>query len=60
MIKPYNRKKVLPKLQAERDRLERMSMSDLSEPVAKYVVAAYKKLDKAIELLEEENENPGK
>ncbi len=56
MTKSYNRKKVLPKLQAERDRLERISISEVSEPVEKYVVAAYKKLSKAVALLEEENE----
>ena len=54
MIKPYNNKKVLPKLQAERNRLERISVSGVPKDVVKYVEAAYKKIEKAIELLEKE------
>ena len=57
MTNPYNHKKVLPKLRAERDRLERMSLSNLSTPATKYIVAAQKKLEKAIELLEKERKD---
>ncbi len=56
--KTYLNKKLIPKLQAERNRLERVAASDVSEAVRKYIEAAYKKLEKAINLLEKErNEN---
>ncbi len=57
MTKPYNRKKVLPKLRAERNRLERISVSGVSGLIAKYITAAQKKLEKAIELLEKEKKD---
>ena len=46
--------KILPKLRAEQSRLERAAASDIPEPIVKYIEAAYKKLEKAIELLEKE------
>ncbi|MBC8462424.1 MAG: hypothetical protein H8D67_31010 [Deltaproteobacteria bacterium] len=54
MTIPYPKHKILPKLRAERNRLERAAISDISEPIARYVEAAYKKIEKAIELLEKE------
>ncbi len=57
MIRPYSHAKMLPKLRAERNRLERLAVSNLSEAVAKYIEVAYKKLEKAIELLEKERKN---
>lgn len=54
MIKPYKSKKVLPKLQAERNRLERISVSGVPKEVITYITAAFKKIEKAIALLEKE------
>ena len=54
MDKTYSRKKILPKLRAERNRLERIAISNIPEPVARYIEAACKKIEKAIELLEKE------
>ena len=55
--KPYLPTKILPKLRAERNRLERAAVSDIPEAVAKYIKAAYKKLEKAIALLEKERKD---
>ena len=57
MTKPYSSHKLLPKMRAERKRLERLSVSSLSEAVTKYIEAAHQKLGKAIELLEKEKGN---
>ena len=57
MTKPYPKRKIQPKLYAEKYRLERVAASEISEEVAKYITVAHKKIKKAIELLEkEENE----
>lgn len=51
-MKPYRQRQLLPKLKAQRHRLERFLASGLPADANKYVEAASKKLDKAIQLLE--------
>jgi len=57
MTKPYSSHKLLPKMRAEQNRLERLMVSSLSEAVTKYIEAAHQKLGKAIILLGEEKTN---
>jgi len=54
MLKPYSKSKILPKMRAEYQRLQRLAISDLPEEVIKYISAAAKKLEKAIELWRKE------
>ena len=56
MIRPYSTHKLLLKMRAERNRLERLTVSNLPEAVTKYIEAAHQKLGKAIELLEKERD----
>lgn len=53
-MKPYRKHQLLPKLKAQRDRVKRLLVSGLPVDANKYVEAASKKLDKAIQLLEVE------
>ena len=55
-VKPYRKHQLLPKLKAQRNRLERLLVSGLPVDANKYVEAASKKLGKAIELLEARGE----
>lgn len=52
MAQPYRKHQLLPKLKAQRDRLERFLVSGLPADANKYIETASKKLAKAIQLLE--------